>query len=639
MTDPRGAAPSPTPAGPLRAMVEELVLAGVRDVVVCPGSRSTPLALALAVDPAVRIWLHLDERAGGFFALGLAAASRRAVGILVTSGTALANLHPAVVEASQGRLPLVVLSADRPPELRDRGAPQSIDQDRIFGRHVKWFAELPVPGDDPVALAHLRSVVSRAVAVAGEVPAGPVQVNLPFREPLIPDGDLRPGALRDDSLRHDSLRPPAVRLIAEGRLPAEADLAGLADRLRAAQRPLIVCGPLDRPGYAEAVAQLAGCIGAPILADGLANLRMGSHDRSQIVARGDTVLRSERFRSSHRPDLVLRFGGTPTSKTVLTWLASLEVDQIVVDDGGWIEPTIRPVTMVHADPVRVAARLADRLAEPAADGPTEATAKEAAADAPAEPGADRPTELAAGVPAKATASDPAVWLAAWQIADHAADHALRAWLGALREPFEGAVIVATAAALPDGALLYVGNSMPVRDLDGYLPAGPRTIRCLGNRGANGIDGVVSSALGAAAADVGPVVLIVGDVSFLHDLNALLAARLQRLSATIVLVNNDGGGIFSFLPQATEARAEVGLPEQFEALFGTPHGVEPGPIVAALGGEHRLVSMEELTAAVAASVGQPGVRVLEIRTERRRNVELHRDALAAAVAAVEAAVPG
>ncbi len=639
MTDPRGAAPSPTPAAPLRAMVEELVLAGVRDVVVCPGSRSTPLALALAVDPAVRIWLHLDERAGGFFALGLAAASRRAVGILVTSGTALANLHPAVVEASQGRLPLVVLSADRPPELRDRGAPQSIDQDRIFGRHAKWYAELPVPGDDPVALAHLRSVVSRAVAVAGEVPAGPVQVNLPFREPLIPDGDLRPGALRDDSLRHDSLRPPAVRLIAAGRLPAEADLAGLADRLRAAQRPLIVCGPLDRPGFAEAVAQLAGCIGAPILADGLANLRMGSHDRSKIVARGDTVLRSERFRSSHRPDLVLRFGGTPTSKTVLTWLASLEVDQIVVDDGGWIEPTIRPVTMVHADPVRVAARLADRLAEPAADGPTEATAKEAAADAPAEPGADRPTELAAGVPAKATASDPAVWLAAWQIADHAADHALRAWLGALREPFEGAVIVATAAALPDGALLYVGNSMPVRDLDGYLPAGPRTIRCLGNRGANGIDGVVSSALGAAAADVGPVVLIVGDVSFLHDLNALLAARLQRLSATIVLVNNDGGGIFSFLPQATEARAEVGLPEQFEALFGTPHGVEPGPIVAALGGEHRLVSMEELTAAVAASVGQPGVRVLEIRTERRRNVELHRDALAAAVAAVEAEVPG
>ena len=618
-------------------MVEELVLAGVRDVVVCPGSRSTPLALALAADPAVRIWLHLDERAGGFFALGLAAASHRAVGILVTSGTAVANLHPAVVEASQGRLPLIVLSADRPPELRDRGAPQSIDQDRIFGRHAKWYAELPVPEEEPLLEAHLRSVVSRAVAVAREAPAGPVQLNLPFREPLIPVGDLRPEALRHDgpgpdALRHDgpassaggdatgspAIAPPnrqrAVTLMAGERLPAEADLAGLADRLRAAQRPLIVCGPLDRPGFADAVAELAGCIGAPILADGLANLRMGSHDRSQVLARGDTVLRSERFGASHRPDLVLRFGGAPTSKTVLTWLASLEVDQIVVDDGGWNEPTIRPVTMVRADPGRVVALLVGCLSEPAFD----ATANE---------------------PAAATANEPAAWLAAWRVADRAADHALGAWLGALREPFEGAVIVATAAALPDGALLYVGNSMPVRDLDGYLPAGPRTIRCLGNRGANGIDGVVSSALGAAAADVGPVVLIVGDVSFLHDLNALLAARLQRLSATIVLVNNDGGGIFSFLPQATEVRAEVGLPEQYEALFGSPHGIEPGPIVRALGGEHRLVPLEDLAAAVAASVGRPGVRVLEIRTERRRNVELHRDALAAAVAAVEAEAPG
>ena len=529
------------------------------------------------------------------------------MGILVTSGTAVANLHPAVVEASQGRLPLIVLSADRPPELRDRGAPQSIDQERIFGRHVKWYAELPVPENEPVLEAHLRSVVSRAVAVAREAPAGPVQINLPFREPLIPAGELRPAAAQHGAPDND--RRPAVQLVGGSPMPVERDLVALAARLRSARRPLIVCGPQDRPGFADAVTGLAERLDAPIVADGLANLRMGPHDRSRIIGRGDTVLRSERFRANRQPDLVLRFGGTPTSKTLLTWLALLDADQIVVDDGGWNEPTIRPVTMVHADPARLAAWLAEHLAE-------------------------HPADPVAGAPGK-----PALWLAAWRTADRAADRALEAWLHALHEPFEGAVIAAVATVLPDDALLYVGNSMPVRDLDGYLPAGPRAIRCLGNRGANGIDGVVSSALGAAAAAVGPVVLVVGDVSFMHDLNALLVTRLQPLSATIVLVNNDGGGIFSFLPQASAIQAEVGLPEHYEALFGTPHGIEPGPIVKALGGQHRLVAVDDLGAAVTASVGQPGVRVLEIRTERRRNVELHREALAKAVAAVEAEAPG
>lgn len=608
MTGDRPSFPRPTPAGPLRAIVEELVRAGLRDVVVCPGSRSTPLALALAADPAIRTWLHLDERAGGFFALGLAKAGRRPVGILTTSGTAAVNLHPAVVEALEGRVPLVVLTADRPPELRDRGAPQATDQDHLYGRHAKWYAELPVPEDEALPVAHLRGVVGRAVAVALEAPAGPVQLNLPFREPLVPAGDLRPAAdaRPGEGSAAAPAPPPATRLIAAERLPAEGDLAALAARLEGAARGLIACGPLDRPGFASAVAALAAATGFPILADGLANVRTGAHDRSRVVARHDTILRSDRFRAAHRPDLVVRFGGTPTSKALLTWLTDLDADQLVVDDGGWNEPTVRPVTMIHADPVRLAEALAGALA----------------------------ARLATPAPRRAT---PSGWLDGWLAADRAADRALGAWLADLDEPFEGAVIAEAVAALPDGTILYVGNSMPVRDLDGYLPGGETAIRCLGNRGANGIDGVVSSALGAAAAGAGPVVLVVGDVSFLHDLNALLAARLHGLSATIVLVNNDGGGIFSFLPQAATERPEVGLPERYEALFGTPHGVDVGPIVAALGGEHRRVGAGELAAAVAASVGRPGVRVLEVRTERSRNVELHRSAVATALAALETAL--
>jgi 2-succinyl-5-enolpyruvyl-6-hydroxy-3-cyclohexene-1-carboxylate synthase len=229
-----------------------------------------------------------------------------------------------------------------------------------------------------------------------------------------------------------------------------------------------------------------------------------------------------------------------------------------------------------------------------------------------------------------------VWASDWLDADRAADAALSTWLAAAEacdEPFEGLPFAVLGTMLPDGALLWAGNSMPVRDLDDWLAGSERAIRPLSNRGANGIDGVVSTALGAAAAEVGPVVLVVGDVSFLHDLNALVSARLHGLSATIVLVDNDGGGIFSFLAQATTDAPEVGLPEHYEELFGTPHGIDVGPIVSALGGEYREVGPASIRAALAASIGRPGVRVLAFRTDRARNVELHREAAAAVTAAL------
>jgi 2-succinyl-5-enolpyruvyl-6-hydroxy-3-cyclohexene-1-carboxylate synthase len=581
-----------TPAAPVRALVQELVRSGVRHAVVCPGSRSTPLALALVVEPSIRCFTHIDERAAAFFALGLAKATRRAVALLGTSGTAVVNFGPAIVEAREGRTPLLVLTADRPPELRDRGAPQTIDQDHLYGRNVKWYVELPVPeasAASDVLERHLRGVVGRAVATAQEQAAGPVHLNLPFREPLVPAGDLRAGPLPDRAVDRDGAGPePAafVSVVAGLRRPDGAALDQLAGRVRAAARGLIVCGPLDRPGLAPAVARLAAASGFPILADGLANLRVGSHDRSHVVARHDAILRSEAFRAAHRPELVIRFGGTPTSKALVTMLQEDAPAQIVVDDGGWNEPTLRPVTIVHSDPGALAGDLAERLerGEPSVPG--------------------------------------SAWLEDWLAADRVAGEAIGAWLDSLDEPFEGRPF-ADAAALPDGTLLLAGNSMPVRDLDAFLPGGSANLRCLGNRGANGIDGVVSTALGAAAAGIGPVVLVVGDLSFLHDLNALVAARLHDLSATIVLVNNDGGGIFSFLPQATADRPEIGLPEHYEALFGTPHGIDVGPIVAALGGEHRLLGPGQLGPAIRASVDRPGVRVLELRTDRWRNVELHR----------------
>jgi 2-succinyl-5-enolpyruvyl-6-hydroxy-3-cyclohexene-1-carboxylate synthase len=274
---------------------------------------------------------------------------------------------------------------------------------------------------------------------------------------------------------------------------------------------------------------------------------------------------------------------------------------VVVDDGGWNEPLLLPVTMVQADPVELARALAARLT-PAASQP-------------------------------AAAAMPAGWLASWRRADAAAEHAARAWLAELDEPFEGQVFADLAEALPDGALLLAGNSMPIRDMEAFLGMGPTAIRCLGNRGANGIDGLVSTALGAAAVTDEPVVAVVGDVSFLHDLNALVAATRLAISATVVLVNNDGGGIFSFLPQAASVDPGVGLPRHFEELFGTPHGVDFGPLVQALGARHERLPTSDVARLVRHSLAQPGVRILEVRTERARNVELHRAVQASVAGAV------
>ena len=611
----------------LRAMVDELVAAGVSNAVVCPGSRSTPLALALRANPGLRVRVLLDERAAGFFALGLARASRRPVAVLVTSGTAVANLLPAVVEASLARVALVVFTADRPAELRDRGAPQAIDQGRIFGTHARWFTELPLLDGAPETTRHVRSVVGRAVAMArggSGASAGPVQVNVPFREPLVPDGPLGtlgplgqlvPEAPLDADATASgarlafTARPMPTTDVLSGRAAlAPTDLAAVVARIAAAPRGLIVAGSQDDPTLPAALAALAEVAGFPIAADPLSGVRCGRHDRSFVLAHADHLCRPGPWLDAHLPELVLRFGAAPTSKPVMTVIGERRPAQIVVDgDGGWREPTGIPTTFIHADATATALALAAALGTLRADTSPE--------------------------PDRAWADD-------WRAADRAATEALGDWLTSVTEagePFEGLPFALLGEILPDDALLWAGNSMPVRDLDAWLPAGPRAIRPLANRGANGIDGVVSTALGSAAAGVGPVVLVVGDLSFLHDLNALVAARLHDLTATIVLVDNDGGGIFSFLAQATTDLPEVGLPAHYEELFGTPHGLDLGPVVTALGAEHVAVEAAELRGALVDSIARPGVQVLHLRTDRTRNVELHRAAAAAVADALAVAL--
>jgi 2-succinyl-5-enolpyruvyl-6-hydroxy-3-cyclohexene-1-carboxylate synthase len=577
------------------AFVDELTRAGVHHFCVCPGSRSTPLALAIARHPDIRLWMHLDERSAAFFGLGLARAGRQPVALLCTSGTAAANFLPAVVEAAQARVPLVVLTADRPRELRDCGAPQTIDQVQLYGSQVKWFFDLEEPLGEPELIRHARVVACRAVATARQGPPGPVQVNLPFREPLVP---RRPEAWPPGSEPRPGGRP-YVQVEPARRAPAGAQVARLADELRPAGRGLIVCGPQDDPTLAPAVTALAERLGYPILADPLSGLRRGKYRGRLVLDSYDAFLRDQEFVDQNGPELVLRFGAMPTSKPVLLFLQRhVASRQIVVDgDGGWLDPTLLATDLVQADGPALCSALVEALGDPTSAPP-----------------------------------ERAAWQAAWLRADHLTRAILQEALGECDELFEGRVFAELDELLPAGATLFAGNSMPVRDLDTFFSGRRAAVHLLGNRGAAGIDGVVSSALGASAAQAGPLVLVIGDLSFYHDSNGLLAARRHGLDLTVILLNNDGGGIFSFLPQADE-------PEQFETLFGTPHGLDFRPLAETYGARYsRVTDWDGFRAATRAGLAGGGLHVVEVPTERQRNVELHRrlwPRVAAALAAERA----
>ncbi|HEU5226181.1 MAG TPA: 2-succinyl-5-enolpyruvyl-6-hydroxy-3-cyclohexene-1-carboxylic-acid synthase [Ktedonobacteraceae bacterium] len=579
----------------INAFVDELQRAGLRNVIICPGSRSTPLALVCAAHPAIQTWMHIDERSAAFFGLGMAKRLRESVALVCTSGTAAANFLPAIVEAKLTHVPLLALTADRPYELRDCGAPQAIDQNRLYGTHVKWFVDVALPEATNAALRYIRTLACRAVALTTAVPSGPVHLNLPFREPLTPD------ALADQPLPPVEQRDPVAWqgrpdnapyvLVNEATLapPTATQTAHLADLIGQAQRGLIIVGPIDNPALTLPLVQLAQHTGYPILADPLSQLRNGEHDRSKIITSYDAFLRLDAFSERAQPELILRFGAMPTAKPLLLYLKRYaSCPQIVIDGySSWDEPTQLASEFVHAEP---AALCCDLL-----------TAYGQARDI---------------TPTATMRSD---WLTLWQQADTITRETLSAAIQDFTEPFEGRIFTELNQLLPTGTTLYVGNSMPVRDMDTFFWGSERPLRSIGNRGGNGIDGVISSALGASAVSprTEPVVLVIGDLSFFHDLNGLLAAHLHHLNLTIVLVNNDGGGIFSFLPQAAH-------PEHFEQLFGTPTGLDFRPVVQMYGGTfERVASWEQFRQAVTTGINTGGLHVVELATERISNVAMHR----------------
>jgi len=569
------------------ALIEELAERGVRHACVTPGSRSTPLALAVSREDRIRIHVHLDERSAGFFAVGLAKATDEPVAIVTTSGTAAAELFPAIVEASQARVPLVVLTADRPPRLRGTGANQTIDQVNLFGSYVRQYFEPGVPGEEmgapewrtPAALATVIAIAQR----------GPVHINCPFDEPLVSTRRAR-----RQQRRGPVVEPTFVEGVIEDE-PVWPDV----ERFFATyggRNGVVTIGGLPLP-QTLSLLSLGVLLGWPVLAEPLSGLRLDASDAGRALAAGQLLIGNPTWLARHQPDVVLQIGAMPTTRTTQAMIAGAK--NLVVLDKDHLDPDPdgRAEHRIAADPELFAATAWDDH--------------------------------------KGLATTSSDWGEAWRRSDLIARATVDRELDRWEEPFEGRVARDVASFLPHGATLVIGSSTPVRDLDVFMAPrrppriwnAPDLLRVIGNRGASGIDGLVSTALGAAMGSKGPTVALLGDLSFLYDAGALLWSSRLGVDAVFVILANGGGQIFSMLDQAT-------LPE-FEALFLTPHPASIAKVCEAAGAGHQIVERAgDLTASLERAIRDGGVQVVEVtidadrdRARRAEVRELVHDALA------------
>jgi 2-succinyl-5-enolpyruvyl-6-hydroxy-3-cyclohexene-1-carboxylate synthase len=561
----------------LHAFFDELARCGLKHACTSPGSRSAPLVLSLTSEPRIHATSHLDERCAAFFALGIAKATGVPAALACTSGTAAANYAPAVIEAHEARVPLLVLTADRPPELRDLGAGQTIDQLKLYGSAAKWFADVDAAPATPQRMRWIRQLACRAFWTAVSDRPGPVHLNFSLREPLVLEAPLPP----DDTGRAGG-RPWVTKPRTAPDAPPDAFVQGLHKELRQRPHAVLVAGRAERdPALGPALAEFAERARIPLLAEPLSGARRGT----AAIAHYDALLRDPEWASEHAPDLVLRVGDLPTSKPLRQWLATLDASlQVQFDpEGAWQDPAGAVATIAAVDP--------------------------------------RET-----VDALAYDNPDTTWLDRWRRADRAAGAGIARALSpaGLCEPRVAAELGAT---LPAETTIVVASSMPVRDAETFFPARPDPPRVLANRGANGIDGTVSTAFGVAAAGSGPVVLLLGDVALAHDVGGLLAASRLGLKLTIVVLHNDGGGIFHFLPVSQEGA-------DFEAHVATPHGLDFSHAAALYGcGYEAAADVEGFRAALGRALAAERTSIVAVHTDREANVALHRavwDEVAASV---------
>ena len=546
--------------------VDELAAQGVEFACVSPGSRSAPVAMALQRHPRIKVLVHIDERSGSFFAVGLGKATGKPAVVLSTSGTAAAEFHPAVVEAFHSGTPMIVLTADRPPELQDVGANQAIDQKHLFGTAVRWFFDPGVPVELPNAARFWRRLAVRAVAEAAH---GPVHINLPFREPLVPPPGQVPIAEG----------APAQSVTGGRLLPSQAQVASLASALQRSQRPLVIAGAM-RDG--DRLAAATHRLGLPLLAEPTSQLRRA--EAGPVVESYEALLRAG-WSLQHGPDLVIRLGAAPTSRVLNRWLAAAAAPTFLIDPThSWRDEDHVATNVMACDPQPLLEAL---------------------------PPVDRPA-----------------WREQWVTAGKRASAAIAATM--VSTPLhEGHVVRALSARLPNPAQVFVGSSMPIRAADSFWPLTRQEQRFFANRGASGIDGLVSSGLGVATGrDAAPTVLLLGDLSLYHDMNGLWALQRHGIRATIVVCDNNGGGVFSFLPQAEHQ-------DVFEEIFTTPLGLDLSQVARLYGLVYSPVSDRSgLEPAIADAIAAPTPTMVVVRMKREDSVTGHRLCWEAAASALK-----
>ena len=553
-------------------MVEELVRCGVDVFCLAPGLRSAPLALAAEAHERARIVVHYDERGAAFFALGYARATRRPAAWITTSGTALGHGLPAVIEASVDHIPMLLLTADRPPELRDTGANQTIDQVGIFGRHVRWFTDLPAPvaAIDP---SFVLTTMDQAWYRSMNTPQGPVHVNCMFREPLV--GEAPGGPDFADSLTSwKRTSGPYTRYGMSG--PELPELGEITSLLEEARRGLIVAGKLRTEEDALAVLRLSNHLGWPVLADLLSQLRLGRMDASNVVGGYERLLGRREFEDAHATDMVLQLGGACISKVLREYLRRCRPKAYILADAGpgRIDPDHMVTHRLQADAASLCEALRERV------------------EAPSGPG----------------------WLQSWRkhyVAEERWTDKVLQDAPSASEPY---VARAVSRLVPESHALFVSSSMPVRDMDLFATAGGAPVRVAENRGASGIDGTIATAAGFAAGLSQRVTVVAGDLALLHDLNSLGLAKEAAL--VVVVINNNGGGIFHFIPGAPTERG-------FEAVMGTPHGLTFRDAARMFGLDYVCPeSPKDFDAAYSGACAGAGATLIEVKTDRKENHDLH-----------------
>jgi 2-succinyl-5-enolpyruvyl-6-hydroxy-3-cyclohexene-1-carboxylate synthase len=579
-----------------KALLMEFSRAGVDHLCICPGSRSAPLAVASRLVPALQPWIHLDERAAAFFAIGLAKASGKATILFCTSGTAAANFYPAVIEAWYGRVPLIVLTADRPAELRDWGGGQTIQQTHLFGQHTLWFAETPLPEPDDSILRTARGLGSRAVSIALGQIRGPVHLNLPFREPLTPQiNDTEVEKQQNMPLSVDKGRANGVtytRCFPQCDKVPEQVIEELYQLVKDQARGILLCGEhTTGSGFCEELARFSRIAAWPVIADPVSQLRFGSHtEKMALISTGDLLLRNSAFGKRMVPGCIVRVGATLTGKATRLW--TLEHDQsrhLSVDaEQRWNDPDHLASDLLPYDPAQLFRQLSEILEN------------------------------------NSFARSETAWLDTWTEAEQIAKQTLAGEFERNRLLLEPAVGASLVAKLPDRCDLFLSSSMPIRDIDSFAPLSTKPVRILSNRGTNGIDGVISSALGVAAENSFQkngrrTVLLIGDLAFLHDLGGLLTACRNQLDLTIIVINNDGGGIFSFLPISQYSEEA-----NFDAFFTTPHGLSFQSAAELYGLDYQKVeSLSLFKSSLQTLSNSPGTKVIELCVDRSESVSFQK----------------